>query len=192
MEPQVDYEAELTLAAFRSPEQADAAFRRLEALGISSTEITRVPLGPGHYQTEDITFEEENTGVRQGTVIGAPIGAAVGLGMAIVVPEARGAVLAGMAAAGAFGGGIIGGFVGSIVRAHFDDDTAGIVEVTASNATVLLAVHTTGGVGAQTRRARAALHSLGAIAFLDPSVYDLEAVVSGERAAPLGLATGQS
>ena len=98
MEPQVDYEAELTLAAFRSPEQADAAFRRLEALGISSTEITRVPLGPGHYQTEDITFEEENAGVRQGTVIGAPIGAAVGLGMAIVVPEARGAVLAGMAA----------------------------------------------------------------------------------------------
>src|SRR2546421_5736508 len=157
MEPQVDYEAELTLAAFRSPEQADAAFRRLEALGISSTEITRVPLGPGHYQTEDITFEEENTGVRQGTVIGAPIGAAVGLGMAIVVPEARGAVLAGMAAAGAFGGGIIGGFVGRIVGAPLGDGTAGMIEGTADTPAVLLAVEPTGGRGGPYRaRARAA------------------------------------
>src|SRR5438270_8294062 len=114
MEPQVDYETELTLAAFRSPEQADEAVRRLEAMGVSATDITRVPLGTGHYQTEDITLEEENAGVRKGTVIGAPIGAAVGLGIAILVPEARAAVLAGMAAAGAFGGGIIGGFVGSI------------------------------------------------------------------------------
>lgn len=64
METQVEYETELTLAAFRSPEQADEAFRRLEALGLSSTDITRVTLGPGRYQTKDITFEEENAGVR--------------------------------------------------------------------------------------------------------------------------------
>jgi hypothetical protein len=105
----------------------------LEALGISSTDITRVPLGPGRYQTEDITLEAENAGFRRGTVIGAPIGAAVGLGMAIAVPEAR------------------------------------------------AAVHTTGGMGAQTGRARAALHRAGAIGFLDPSVYDPEALVSVAR-----------
>jgi hypothetical protein len=171
MEPQIDYETELTLAAFRSPEEADEALRRLEVLGISSTDITRVPLGPGRYQTSDITLEEENAGVRQGAFIGAPIGAAVGLGIAVVVPETRAAVLAGMAAAGAFGGGIIGGFVGSIARARFDDDTAAMIEVPPDNAAVLLAVHTTGGMRAQTGRARAALHSAGAIAFLDPSIW---------------------
>jgi hypothetical protein len=181
MEPQVDYERELTLAAFRSPEQADEAFRRLEAMGVSATEITRVPLGPGRYQTEDIALEEENAGVRKGTVIGAPIGAAVGLGIAIVVPEARAAVLAGMAAAGAFGGGIIGGFVGSIFRARFDDDAAAMIEMPADNAAVLLAVHTSGGMDAQTGRARAALHSAGAIGFLDPSIYDPEVLVSVGR-----------
>ena len=140
-----------------------------------------MPLGPGRYQTKDITLEEENTGFRRGTVIGAPIGAAVGLGMAIAVPEARAAVLAGMAAAGTFRGGVIGGFVGSILRAHFDDDSAAMIEMPANNTAVLLVVHTTGGMGAQTGRARAALHRAGAIGFLDPSVYDPAALVSVAR-----------
>src|SRR6266849_954788 len=142
MEAQVDYETELTLAAFCASEQAEEGLRRLEALGVSSTAITRVPLGPGRYQTEDITLEEANAGVRQGTVIGAPIGAAVGLGMATVVPETQAAVFVCMAAAGAIGGGIIGGFVGSIFRAHFDDDTAAVIEVPGENTAVLLAVRT--------------------------------------------------
>ncbi len=178
MEAQVEYETQLTLAAFCASEQAEEGLRRLEALGVSSTAITRVPLGPGRYQTEDITLEEANAGVRQGTVIGAPIGAAVGLGMATVVPETQAAVFVGMAAAGAIGGGIIGGFVGSIFRAHFDDDTAAVIEVPGENTAVLLAVRTTGGAGAQTGRARAALHTAGAIGFLDPSVYDPEALVA--------------
>ena len=177
MEVQTDYETSLTLAAFRSLRQIDAAVRRLETIGVPATLIGRRPLGPGHYQLEDRTFADENGGARKGAMAGLPIGVAVGLSLALIATGPGVTALAGMAAVGAFGGAVIGGFVGTIARARFDDDSASAIDVAPEDMYVLVA-HTNGGAGGQTEQARAVLKSAGAIGFLEPTLYNLDVETS--------------
>jgi hypothetical protein len=171
-EVQTDYETSLTLAAFRSPQEIDAAVRRLESIGISASRISRPALAPGRYQLEDRTFADVNAGLRKGAMAGLPIGAAVGLSLAAMATGAGLAALAGMAAVGAFGGGVLGGFLSSISRARFDDDSAHAIEIGADEMCELLVVRTTGGPGGEGDRARAVLKNAGAVGFLEPGLYD--------------------
>jgi len=179
MEVQIDYETELTLAVFRSSEQANEAISRVRAAGIRPEAIARFSLAPGRYQVEDDSLDEENHGARDGALLGAPLGAAAGAALGAALPGAGPTIAAGLAAAGAAEGALLGGFVGGIAHAHFDDDPAREIEVPADQQYALVIVRTGGGATSEKGRARAALRGAGAIGFIDASCYEATELQSG-------------
>jgi hypothetical protein len=173
MEVQSDYETELILAVFRSSGDADAALERLAERQIHADEARQSVLPPGRYDLADGTLGEGVAAVVRGAEIGAPAGAVLGLGAAAAMlggssPE----VLAGLAAGGAFVGGVLGALEGGVLRAHFDDDVAGVHEVHDGIPEVLLILHTVASDGSTTR-ARRVLSSAGALAFLDSTTLQI-------------------
>lgn len=172
MEVESDYETEVILAVFATPEAADSAVQRLSHLRIHADDARRSVLQPGCYDLADGTFGEAVTGLVRGAEIGVPVGAVVGLGAAAsLLGGSSAAVLAGMAVGGAFVGGVLGALEGAVLRAHFDDNVAVRHEVRYDSPEVLLTLHTSGADGT-TARARRILTTSGAVAFLDASTVD--------------------
>ena len=167
---QSDYETDLTLAVFRSSEDAAEALRRLTAAGVHVDASAQKPLSPGRYEVCDTSMNEEVGGALRGAEIGVPAGAVVGLGVAATMLGATPEVMAGMAGAGAIAGGVIGAFNGAVLRTHWDDDVAAVHEVPDEDPETLLQITTTAADGS-TGHARRILAAAGAIAFLDPSTF---------------------
>jgi hypothetical protein len=167
---QSDYETDLTLAVFHTPQEVDTALQRLAAASVHLDAVQRVPLLPGQYARVDTSAVEEVSGALRGAQIGVPAGAALGFGVAASLLGGSPAALAGAAGAGALAGGLLGAFEGAVLRTHFDDDVASMYRVPDADPDELLMLRTSGSQRA-TPRARQILQSAGAAAFLDPGAF---------------------
>jgi hypothetical protein len=172
MDIQTDYETDTTLAVFRSNEAASQAVRQLELRGIRPESLRHVPLSTGRFQLADTSILEEAAGALRGAEIGIPVGAVLGLGLAVSVAGGTPTVLAGLAGAGAMAGALLGGLEGAVLRTHFDDDVASMLEVAPGDGSTLIVIATSSADGT-TRHARKEQRDAGAIAFLDQATFDI-------------------
>jgi hypothetical protein len=169
MKTQTDYEMTATIAVFEPFDQADIAFRQLEAAGIPGGAMRRVALAPGNYDCADLSLGEQTNGVVLGAELGIPPGAALGIALAASIGGVGWGMVAGLAGAGSALGALVGSLVGAAFRARYDDDIAPSIHVSDAGSAVVLVVWTHSQT--QTGRARFALRRLGAVAFLDPELY---------------------
>jgi hypothetical protein len=174
MDPQVDYETDSTLAVFPSASAASDALESLARSRIHPDGWRQAPLEAGTYQLADTSMAEEAAGALRGVEVGAPVGAVMGFGLAAsVVGGAPDATLAALAGAGALAGAVLGGLEGAVLRTRFDDDVSDSIEVAEDGSATLLALRTSSADGT-TGRARRALRRAGAVAFLDPTTFEVD------------------
>jgi hypothetical protein len=182
VETQIDYEAEVHLAVFKSAASAKAAGRALRQAGI---EFTRGPLDPGRYQLADPRLRTYTVATLWAAAIGAIVGALIGIGVAVVTVAGALIVALWFALAGAGCGAIIGGLIGLQAKAQYDEDVAKTIDV-APDGAILITTHATTANGGGVK-ARKILRQSGAVAFLDVPSYERrevdEAVISQEQAA---------
>jgi hypothetical protein len=174
LETQVDYEAVVHLAVFRSAESAQTAHEALSSAGI---EHTQRPLPPGRYQVADPGLRTYTSVIIGAAIIGGLVGVVVGILFALRLTGAESQAEVWFALAGAGGGAIIGGLFGLAKRAQYDDDVARTIEVPAEPSAVLISTYTSPTSPSPTRVLQI-LEQNGSIAFLDVSVYS-----AGVRAA---------
>jgi hypothetical protein len=167
METQIDYEAEIHMAVFRSAEPAEVAARALRSAGI---EHIRTPLPPGRYQVADPRLRRYTRAVIGAAIVGGVIGAIIGAGLALWFFGIATQIATWFAVAGAGGGAVIGGLVGLEVRARYDADVAATVDVTSEPGAIVITTHTTQASGSGAK-ARKILREAGAVAFLDVASY---------------------
>jgi hypothetical protein len=137
---------------------------------------------------EDGTAAADVAGAVRGVLLGAPLGTVAGLTSAVVTGASNAAHFAGLMAAG-FGGGLVaGGLIGAISRTLFDDDEAAWVDVPTSAPYQLLAVEIPSSFGGRHQRVCQALRQAGAIAFLDPSLPEADALLERAHAPASRLA----
>ena len=172
MKIQTDYETDLTLAVFRTPQAAEHGLQELARAGVHPDRVDRLPLAPGRYDVTDTSGTDEVSGLLRGAEIGAPAGAVVGLGVAATMLGPSPEAMLGIAGAGAVAGGVLGAFEGAVLRARFDDDVAEVHQVPDDDPEELLILYTC-GIDGTTARARQLLKTAGATAFLDPSTFEI-------------------
>jgi hypothetical protein len=167
LETQLDYEAVVHLAVFRSVESAQAGDEALRAAGI---EHTLRPLLPGRYQVADPRLHTYTRNIVGAAIIGAIIGALIGIVFAVRLVGAEWPTAFFFAVAGAGGGAIVGSLVGLEMRARYDADVARTIDVPAEPAAVLISAYT-GPTSPNHSRVREILEQAGATTFLDGPSY---------------------
>jgi hypothetical protein len=170
MQPQVDYEAEVHVALFRSEETLTSTERRLYQFGIDHL---RVALPPGEYLLADPRLRKHARAAILGSVIGAVLGAAVGAGLAGWLFGAAVHIITWLAVAGAGGGAVIGGLVGVQFSAEYDDDVARTVTIAPGETAIALVTHTPQAARGH-GQVRTILRRGGAVAFLDVPSFEAE------------------
>jgi hypothetical protein len=163
VQAQVDYEAAVHLAVFRSESSAEGANRALEQTGI---EHTLGPLLPGRYQVADPRLRRYTRAIVGAAIAGAVVGVVVGIGLALWFFGAAWQIATWFAVAGAIGGAVIGGLVGLQVRARYDADVAEVIDVPTQPPAFVITAYT------QRSDVRAILERAGAVAFLDVASYE--------------------
>jgi hypothetical protein len=138
VQTQIDYEAELNLVVFRSPEAAAAAQRALREAGVKHT---LEPLAPGRYQLEDRGLAHNTWAALRGAAAGVVLGAVLGGGAALWLAGAILPIVGGFAAIGVTGGAIIGGLLGAERGADYDDDLGRSIEVEPDTHALLLSTY---------------------------------------------------
>jgi hypothetical protein len=168
MRTQADYETEATVAVLESTEKTDAAIDDLRRLGIPVDAIKRTHAAPAIYQGLDTSLGEEVDGLVRGAVVGLLVGLAPGLIVAVWATSPSEPEFAALATAGAAMGAVVGSLFGAAAGAHYDDDGAEMVDLTAAQTAELISVQTHSHRA--TIHVRRALRRAGALALLDPNI----------------------
>ena len=168
METQVDYEADVHLAVFRSRDSAEIAARALRTAGI---EHTQSALLPGRYQMADLRLRRYTRSIVGAAVAGAVVGALIGVAFALWLFGPAWHIATWLGVAGTGGGAVIGGLVGLQVSARYDADVARTIEVAAESSAVLITTRTTQASPGH-GQVREILQRAGAVAFLDVPSYE--------------------
>jgi uncharacterized membrane protein len=168
MDVQVDYEAEVHLAVFRSARSAEAADRALISAQI---EHTLSPLAAGRYQLADRSLAVYARAVVGAAIVGAIVGALIGIGVAIWYFGAATQIAVWFGVAGVVGGAIVGSLIGLGVAARYDNDQGLDIVIPEDPQAFVITTHTT-QASPHHRRLRQILKDAGAVAFLDVGSYE--------------------
>lgn len=176
MEAQLDYELDITLAVFDTPQQAVDGVSALRRAGVAAQAISQVTIGPGTYAVEDSSVAEEQGGAGRGIAVGTPVGLAVA-GLTVALAGLDPSVATAIVVAGGTSGFVLGGYVGAIARTRYDDDVANWVRVPEGKAAYVVMTEVPSAAVRECAKVRRTLRHAGAAAFLDTTSAEATEII---------------